>query len=72
MMLESAACKALVTVAMAMIDPSGGIGGFAIEMLLPWIDSLIMAANSRDCESEADMVGFRKLYQGLAIIRRRR
>ena len=30
MMLESAACKALVTVAMAMIDPSGGIGGFAI------------------------------------------
>ena len=57
MMLESAACKALVTVAMAMIDPSGGIGGFAIEMLLPWIDSLIMAANSRECESEADMVG---------------
>ena len=57
LMLESAVCKALVTVVMAMIDPSGGIGGFAIEMLLPWIDSLIMAANSRECESEADMVG---------------
>ena len=57
LMLETAVCKAIVTVAMAMIDPSGGIGGFAMEMLLPWIDSLIMAANSRECESEADMVG---------------
>lgn len=57
LMLETAICKGLVTAAIAMIDPSGGIGGFAMELLLPWIDSLIMAANSRDCESEADKIG---------------
>ena len=49
--------KGIVMVLLSLIDPTGGVSGFALELFLPYIDNFITAANSREHEHEADRIG---------------
>lgn len=49
--------KGGMMVLISLLDPTGGLGEWALELLLPTVGRLISAYISRDCESEADALG---------------
>jgi len=49
--------RSVAIILTSLIDPTGGLGGFLIELSMPLLTGVIEAASSRDHEREADKFG---------------
>mmetsp|Transcript_8186 Transcript_8186/g.10644 ORF Transcript_8186/g.10644 Transcript_8186/m.10644 type:complete len:475 (-) Transcript_8186:56-1480(-) len=57
-LMVNAVVQVIAVSLISIIDPTGGLGSFVLELVIPWLGSIIGASFSRDQEHQADDFGF--------------